>query len=100
MIKLSSLQKRYLFGEFYALYFVCLIGGGTLLTLPDEYVGYRNFAATLLLIAVLISFFQSTLMVLHYSFRATFRKSVMYALVLSLLSLVLFAIGATVLSNK
>ena len=100
MSKLSSRAKRYLFAEIFVIYYICLVGGVTLLRLPDEYEGYRGFATELLVAAIWISFFQSTLMCLHFSFKMPVKKASLYTGALLILGLLVFAIGGDYLASK
>jgi hypothetical protein len=100
MSKLSPRAKRYLFAEIFAVYYVCIVSGATLLRLPDAYEGYRNFAAELLVTALLISFFQSTLLCIHFSFKMPLKKAFLYTLSLLILGFIVFAIGGDYLASK
>lgn len=100
MSKLSPRAQRYLFAEIFVIYYICLVSGATLLRLPDEYEGYRGFAADILVAALWISFFQSTLMCLHFSCKLPFKKASLYTVALLILGLLVFAIGGDYLASK
>lgn len=90
---------RSFFLVLFGLYFVLLVGGFTLTHLSGEYTLAQQMAATMLIGAVAVSFFLSSLTCMRFCFHMSLRQSAIVTMLLLFVGLAVYSVGGIMLTR-